>query len=180
MATVKDLPHPPTWVNKFVFQELAKYEDIGVSDISTLVPIFATTPTSIEEIYKQVIQATAISEPLVIQYDRMLAFRPSPFYPTKREQLVYYLYSSNLANLNNAITVITQLLDREDASAQELNAWCATNKDPDENFNVFFHTTKVYNVQESRDLLDLASARTMLVNKLIIEYDYHAKSNIYS
>ncbi len=178
MATVTDLPYPPKRVNKFIFQELAKYDDIGVSAISQLVPIFATSPINTEEIYKNVIQATNISEPLVIIYDRLITFRPSVFYPHKREQLIYYLYSTSLANVNNANIVISQLLDREDASAQDMNTWCTLNKGS-ENYNVYFHNTKVYQAQEARDVLDLASARTIFVNKLIIEYDYHTNSTSY-
>jgi hypothetical protein len=106
----------------------------------------------------------------------MITYRPSSFYPHKREQLLYYLYSTNLANVNNANIVISQLLDREDASAQDLNEWASQYTSPQGlDYNVFFHNTKVYQAQEARDVLDLASARTMFVNKLIVEYDYHAK-----
>jgi hypothetical protein len=174
--TVASLPYPPKWINKYIFNELSQYDDIGVSAVSQLTPIFATSPTNTEEIYKNVVQATAISEPLVIIYDRLITFRPSVFYPHKREQVLYYLYSTSLANVNNANIVISQLLDREDAAAQDLNAFCAANTGG-EDFNVFFRNVKVYQAQEARDVLDLASARTMFVNKLIIEYDYHAQYN---
>jgi hypothetical protein len=43
---------------------------------------------------------------------------------------------------------------------------------------VYFHSFRVYQVDETRDLLDLASARTVYANKLIIEYDYHTKDII--
>jgi hypothetical protein len=178
MPSAKDLPYPPHWINAYVFNELAKYDDIGVSNQSQLTPIFATSPTNTEEIYKNVIQSTTISEPLVIIYDRMMTFRPTTFYPHKREQILYYLYSTNLANVNNANIVISQLLDREDAAAQDLNSWASGYVSPQGlDYNVYFHNIKVYQAQESRDVLDLASARTMFVNKLIIEYDYHAKND---
>lgn len=172
--TVANLPYPPKWINKYIFNELSDYDDIGVSSVSQLTPIFATSPTNTEEIYRDVVQATAISEPLVIIYDRLMTFRPSPFYPHKREQLLYYLYSTSLENVNNANIVISQLLDREDAAAQDLNTWCSQTQD---DFNVFFHNIKVYQAQEARDVLDVASARTMFVNKIIIEYDYHAQDH---
>jgi hypothetical protein len=40
-------------------------------------------------------------------------------------------------------------------------------------FNILFHSTRVYQADESRDVAELASARTLFVNKLIVEYDYH-------
>lgn len=171
--TVADLPYAPKWINSYIYNELSQYDDIGVSAVSQLTPIFATSPTNTEDIYKNVVESTNIDEPLVIIYDRLMTFRPTPLYPHKREQLLYYLYSTSLANVNNANIVISQLLDREDAAAQDLNAWCSNTQ---EGFNVFFHNVKVYQAQEARDVLDLASARTIFVNKLIIEYDYHGQT----
>lgn len=189
MKSTLDLPFPPRWVNAFVHQELAQYEDIGIAQpgvgVQQLSPILATSPTNVEELYSNLLQSFTVGEPLMIIYDRLITFRPTPFYPHKREQLVYYLYSTNLSNVNNAYVVISQLLDREDSSAEDLNRWIRTNNlttpgtgdpygIPAEYYpkNVRFHNTKVYVAQEARDLLDLASARTMYVNKLIIEYDY--------
>lgn len=173
------LPYPPRWINAYIFDKLSEYEDIGVSATQQVTPIFATGPTNTEEIYKQVIEATAISQPLIIQYDRLMRFRPTAFYPHKREQLLYYLYSTSLENVNNANIVISQLLDREDAAAQDLNAWAAANPQTANGqtipYNVYFHNIKVYQADETRDIIELASARTIFVNKLIIEYDYHAK-----
>ena len=179
MAKALHLPYPPRWLNAYVFSKLAEYEDIGVSATQQVTPIFATSPTNTEEIYSQVVEATNISQPLIIQYDRLMRFRPTAFYPHKREQLLYYLYSTSIENVNNANIVISQLLDREDAAAQDVNAWAVSNPQYSNNieipYNVYFHNIKVYQADEARDVLELASARTIFVNKLIIEYDYHAK-----
>jgi hypothetical protein len=179
MPKALHLPYPPRWLNAYVFNKLSEYEDIGVSATQQVTPIFATSPTNTEDIYKQVVEATNISQPLIIQYDRLMRFRPTAFYPHKREQLLYYLYSTDINNVNNANIVISQLLDREDAAAQDVNAWAASNPQfhngQEIPYNVYFHNIKVYQADEARDVLELASARTIFVNKLIIEYDYHAK-----
>lgn len=175
MPSAKDLPFPPHWINAYLFDKLSEYDDIGIDKTQQLVPIFATTPTNTEELYRNMLQSTTIQEPLLIQYDRLMRFRPSPFYATKREQLIYYLYSTSIANVNNANIVISQLLDREDAAAQDLNDWARDNAQAlNVPHNVFFHKVKVYQADEARDVLELASARTVFINKLIIEYDYHA------
>ena len=179
MPSAADLPFPPHWINRYIYEKLSEYDDIGVDATQQLVPIFATTPTNIEEIYNNVLQSTTVAEPLLIQYDRLIRFRPSPFYPHKREQLLYYFYSTSIANVNNANIVISQLLDREDAAAQDLNQWAIEKQEGPNplphDLNVFFHNIKVYQADETRDLIELASARTMFINKLIIEYDYHTK-----
>lgn len=174
-----ELPYPPHWINAYLYNELSQYDDINMSQSATgLVPIFAVTPTNTEEIYKNLLQSVPVEQPLLIQYDRLIRFRPSPFYATKREQLIYYLYSTDIATVNNANVVISQLLDREDAAAQDLNAFSIDNpitrNGQTINCNVFFHNVKVYQADETRDVLELASARTVYINKLIIEYDYHS------
>jgi hypothetical protein len=177
MPKASDLPFTPHWINSYLYSKLSEYEDIGIDATQQLVPIFAMTPTSTEEIYKNVLQSSTVEQPLIIQYDRLMRFRPTPFYARKREQLMYYLYSTSIANVNNANIVISQLLDREDAAAQDLNEFSSKNPiirgGEEVKCNVYFHNIRVYQADETRDLVDLASARTVFINKLIIEYDYH-------
>lgn len=180
MVKAIELPYPPRWINAYIVDQLSAYEDINVSNGSGgyLSPIVTSTPSNTEEIYKQLLQTTSVGQPLLIQYDRLMRFRPNAFYATKREQLLYYLYSTSLENVNNAMIVISQLLDREDAAAQDLNAWASSNPQTIAGeqipHNVFFHNIKAYQADETRDLVDLASARAVYVNKIIIEYDYHS------
>lgn len=180
MPSTINLPYPARWINSYVYNTLAQYDDIGVSLDQTFVPIFAVSPTNVEDVYKEISQTNKTQNPLLIQYDRLMRFRSSPFYPNKREQLLYYIYSTSLANVNNATIVISQLLDREDAAAQDLNIWCAKNTqvvgDTTIPYNVFFHNIRVHQIDEAKDVMSSTSARTIYVSKMIIEYDYHAKN----
>ena len=172
-----DLPFPPHWINEYLYKQLSKYEGINMSEgsgVGGIVPIFAVTPTNTEEIYKNLTQSIPVEQPLLIQYDRLIRFRPNSFYPRKREQLLYYLYSTDLATVNYANILISQLLDREDAAAQDLNTFIRDESTLSFPQNVFFHSMRVYQADETRDVIELASARTVFINKLIIEYDYHA------
>jgi hypothetical protein len=185
MVKALHLPYPPRWINSYILGKLSEYEDINVTDPSSgtwLQPIVSSTPTSTEEIYKQLLQQEPVGQPLLIQYDRLMRFRPNAFYGTKKEQLLYYLYSTSLANVNNAMIVISQLLDREDAAAQDVNQWSSAHPQIVDGqtlpYNVFFHNIKAYQADETRDLVDLASARSIYVNKIIIEYDYHSNWNL--
>ena len=92
--------------------------------------------------------------------------------------MVYYLYCTNLSKITDAHRIITDSLDREDSAAQDVNAWCAKFEVDNLPFNVYFHSLRVYQADETRDVLELASARTVYANKLIIEYDYHTIDNI--
>jgi hypothetical protein len=70
-----------------------------------------------------------------------------------------------------------RLMDREDETAEELNEWCK-NKGSilvegvaiEPNFR--FVNFKVFQLQETRDIVSFGTARTYAGNKIIIYYDY--------
>jgi hypothetical protein len=167
---------PPTFINQYVVGQLERFGIL--SGTEQMVPVFPTTPTNIEDVFKNYIAAPGISDPLLIQYERLIRFRPNSFYRNKREQMVYYLYCTNLSKITDAHRIITDSLDREDSAAQDVNAWCAEFPVANLPFNVYFHNLRVYQADETRDVLELASARTVYANKLVIEYDYHTIDNI--
>ena len=185
MTILTDTGFPPTFLNKYVLSELAFYELIAESDLLTpgvtpMVP--AQFPTNIEDLYNDSIQIRQTESPVLIVYDRLMRFRPTPFYAHKREQLIYFIYSTDVGKLIDSVRVISNALDREDASAQDLNSYSIANPILNSSgevsipYNIYFHNTRVYQADESRDVAELASARTLFVNKLIIEYDYHIKT----
>ena len=179
MAEISQTGFPPLYINSYVIGQLQEFEILAGTEQMT--PIFPTSPTNIEDVFKNYIGAPGIDDPVLIQYERLIRFRPTPFYPRKREQLIYYLYSTNLSKAMDAHRIITEALDREDAAAQDMNKWIVDNVDSFNNTsNVFFHNCRVYQADETRDILELASARTVYANKLIIEYDYHINNPFYN
>lgn len=169
MSISSETAFPPTIINKYIQAELEHFGILSGSE--QMNPIFPTTPTTIDEVYKNYIGAPNIDDPLLIQFERLVRFRPTTFYRHKREQLVLYLYCNTLSKVLDASRIILEALDREDAAAQDLNKWAASAGLS--NHNIMFHSLRVFQIDESRDILELASARTSAVNKIIIEYDYH-------
>lgn len=189
-----DLPFPPRYVVSYINDKLLEF---GIISDGEVVPIVATAPSNTDEIWDQLINSNQTT-PLLIQYDRLMRFRANPFYQIKKEQVALYLYG-DLRVVNDAVITIQSLLDREDAAAEDLNRW-AYNKsflpsptsntyedqDPNkrlinfggtQNFthNINFHNFMIYQVDESRDVTELASARAIYVNKIIIEYTYNVR-----
>ena len=170
---------PPDLINAYVKAQLERF-GIVIAKPDSMGPIFPTAPSNIDDVYKNYINSPQIGTPLYMQYERMLRFRPSTFYRHKREQLMYYLYCANQPTIFDANRVITEALDREDSAAQDVNTWLAENPVINGDgsavpHNIFFHRFRVYQADESRDVVELASARTVYANKLIVEYDYHTK-----
>lgn len=169
---------PPTFLNAYINSELKEFGLIpdGPNPFQPFFP--AQSPINIEDIYNDSIYIKNNPNAIVVMFDRLVRFRPSPFYRHKREQLVYFIYAPDLSKLFDSTRVIIECLDREDAAAQDLNSWISLNDIKDENDNtitpnVMFHNIKVYQADEARDIAELASARTLFLNKLVIEYDYH-------
>jgi hypothetical protein len=174
VSKLTDTSFPPIFINQYVVAQLKEFDIL--SGFEQMIPIFPTTPTNIEDVFKNYIGAPGIDDPLLIQYERLIRFRPTPFYRHKREQTVYYLYCTDLSKITDAHRIISDALDREDAAAQDVNAFCADASTEQLPFNIFFHNIRVYQADETRDILELASARTVYANKLIIEYDYHSNT----
>jgi hypothetical protein len=102
----------------------------------------------------------------------------------KCEQLLYYFYATAENSVENMIQIqeaVFRLMDRYDETAEEINNWCSnrrvnigTNAIPDLIDNMFyFHNFKVYQLEETRDIIDFGTARTYGGNKIIIDFDYH-------
>lgn len=174
VSKLSDTSFPPIFINQYVVEQLKLFGIL--SGFEQMVPVFPTTPTNIEDVFKNYIGSPGIDDPLLIQYERLIRFRPTPFYRRKREQTVYYLYCTDLSKITDAHRIISDALDREDAAAQDVNALCADLSTAQLPFNIFFHNIRVYQADETRDILELASARTVYANKLIIEYDYHSNT----
>jgi hypothetical protein len=184
MKDIRDLPFPPIWINEYIKQELNKY---GFSVLT-----IPSNPNAIDDLTKNRVdiaqQYDEDGNPLsaewdiAIQYDRLLRFRRNAFYPMKCEQLLYYVYSVP-SKIIDAGIIISQLLDRSDAAAEDLNKWCMAKQNGDSpiidlavpiTHNVYFHDIKVYQLEEVRDLTELAALRGLTLNKFVIEYDYHS------
>jgi hypothetical protein len=174
----KQTGFPPTFLNAYINSELQAF-NLMPTGPNPFQPFFpAQSPMSIEDVYNDSVYIVNNPDGVVIMFDRLIRFRPTPFYRHKREQLVYFIYGPNLSKLFDTTRVIIECLDREDAAAQDLNSWMASNEIINENNeviepNVYFHNIKVYQADEARDIAELASARTLFLNKLVIEYDYH-------
>ena len=161
--------HPPTIINKYLAAKI-DLEDFGPGTTY----FFPTLPTDIENLTTTFPQSNEV----FAVYDRMFKMRRMPFPYIKCEQLLYYFYA--VGENATAKMVVTQqrisdLLDNGDDSAKDLNEWAAANEDlwSEESKPAFFHNFKIYQLEETRDIVDFGTARTYAGNKIIIDYDWH-------
>jgi hypothetical protein len=184
---VINLPFPPIWINAFIQAALNEY---GLSVLT-----IPSNAAAIDDLSKNRVdiptqyddEGIALNQQpdVIVQYDRLFRYRRSGLYPLKCEQLLYYVYSTP-SKILDVSTILSQLLDRADAAAEDLNKWAMRKQNGDSPIldltvplirNVYFHDIKVYQLEEVRDLTELSSLRGLTLNKFIIEYDYHSINN---
>ena len=168
-------------VNGYIENELKRFDIVSTSqEFSPFIPVMSS---SIDDLYGEFLNNDN-SLPVYIAYDRLSRFRPSPFYRHKREQMVYTIHGP-LDKVYATARVIQAALDREDSAAQDVNLWASKNQNKWFDLNsdnlvrqattqpIFFHNFKTFQMDESRDLLELAAVRGIYRNKIVVEYDYH-------
>jgi hypothetical protein len=194
---------PILWINAYLQEKLAQFISPDGSDLISSgsnepgigIPFFPTKPSTIDELTEQwvVINDTRYQfNGVFAVWDRMFRMRRKPFPHRKEEQVLYYFYATQSGVERHMIQVqeaILRLLDRGDESAQELNTWArqrgelniGTSANPIPVTNKFlFHEFKVYQLEETRDIIDFGTARTFGANKIIIDYSYHQHDDVIS
>lgn len=175
--------YPPVFINEYLRVKIRDhFRDNPFDGLEgdLTVPFFPTNPTDVESLTS----SFPSSNGLFAVYDRMFKLRRKPFPHIKSEQLLYYFYkmSGDPVALIETTQKVLDLLDNEDESAQEINAWIEAKQKSDDPIRdpagiimpcVFFHRMRVFQLEESRDIVDFGTARTFAGNKIIIDYEWH-------
>lgn len=178
------ITYPPVFLNEYLSEKIV---DKIPNRFSKSLRFFPTLPTDINSLTEGFPEA---STDVFAVYDRMFKMRRGPFPHIKNEQVLYYFYkiNSDPEALIETSQLVADLLDREDESAQEVNEWIASKVNPATGLvtfgtgslardfkPVYFHQIKIFQLEETRDIIDFGTARTFAGNKIIIDYRYHTK-----
>ena len=179
MAIVKETTgFPPVLINKYLLSQL-ELHGLHTPIDGRLDPFLPVQSTNIDDLFDELDPSPF---PFIIAYDRLVRYKPSAFYRHKREQLVYTIHALQDAKGFDISRVIIEALDRQDAAGQDVNAWLKNNPDKLDglNHNVFFHSFRVFQADETRDLVELGSIKFNYRGKVIVEYDYHTMGTLYT
>ena len=179
MATVKETTgFPPVLINKYLLSQL-ELHGLHTPIEGRIDPFLPVQSTNIDDLFDELDPSPF---PFIIAYDRLVRYKPSTFYRHKREQLVYTVHSLQDEKGFDISRVIIEALDRQDASGQDVNDWLMNNPEKlgSLNHNVFFHSFRVFQVDETRDLVELGSIKFNYRGKIIVEYDYHTVGTLYT
>lgn len=169
MADNDLLNTPVLWINKYLQEKITLLTDIDT-------PFFPSTPSTLNDL------ASSFPEGGVMAtWDRLIRMNRSGFPHIKCEQLLYYFYATAENSILNMVQIqeaVLRLMDRFDETAEEINNWASNRQIRLDDGSVvnnqfYFHNFKVYQLEETRDIIDFGTARTWGGNKIIIEFDYH-------
>lgn len=176
------IAYPPVIINEYLAEKVG---EILPNRFSSSLRFFPTLPTDINALTEGFPESAS---DVFAVYDRMFKMRRTPFPHIKQEQLLYYFYkmAGDPEALIETSQVVADLLDRQDESAEEVNEWTRTKVDIETGLitfgtgalardfkPIYFHEIKIYQLEETRDIIDFGTARTYAGNKIIIDYKYH-------
>jgi hypothetical protein len=164
---------PVLWINKYLQSKILETTNLDT-------PFFPTLPSTINDLTQYFPTGGTMAT-----WDRLVKMNKKSFPHIKCEQIMYYFYANGENPVEKMVQIqeqVLRLMDRGNETAEEINNWAmnrqvnlGTSQSPDLIDNMFyFHDFKVYQLEESRDIIDFGTARTYGGNKIIIEYDYHA------
>lgn len=172
---------PVLWINKYLQEQVADIFKSDAGEASATFPFFPSTPSTIDDLTEYFGRST---QGVAATWDRLIKMNKKGFPHIKCEQLLYYFYATGENPIEKMVMIqesVLRLMDRFDETAEEINNWCSnrqinvgTQNAPvllDSQF--YFHNFKVYQLEETRDIIDFGTARTYGGNKIIIDFDYH-------
>jgi hypothetical protein len=108
-------------------------------------------------------------------YDRMFKLGMGPFYPRKKEQLLYYVKGNEADSLLWG-SAIQMILDREDDAGKDINQWIRENGGNEE-YPVYFHYIRVYqtdsSISSSSEMKRDFSSRPYYITEFVVDMCYH-------
>ena len=172
MANDSLLNTPVLWVNKYLEDKIPLLTNIEV-------PLFPSTPSILDDL-----TGSFPAGGVMGTWDRLVKMNRKSMPHIKSEQILYYFYATAENTIENMVQIqeaVLRLMDRLDETAEEVNNWCSnrainigTEAIPNLIENMFyFHSFKIYQLEETRDIIDFGTARTYGGNKMIIDFEYH-------
>ena len=169
---------PALWINKYLQAQISDIFKSDAGDTFATFPFFPSTPSTIDDLTEFFGRST---QGVAATWDRLIKMNKKGFPHIKCEQLLYYFYATGENPVEKMVMIqesVLRLMDRFDETAEEINNWCSNRQirvSPTEVLDnqFYFHNFKVYQLEETRDIIDFGTARTYGGNKIIIDFDYH-------
>jgi hypothetical protein len=197
--------YPPVFINNYLSEKVSGFFSSQTGQDVSL-PFFPTSPTDINALTESFPNGNGLFAVYDRMFKmRRTSF---PHIKREQLLYYFYKMQDTPEELIETSQLVMDLLDRGDESAQELNSWISSIyiaqgrktaqianvvTGQNETFKVvtfgsgpsakdfllpFFHEIKIYQLEETRDIIDFGTARTYAGNKIIVDYDWHYSAPI--
>jgi hypothetical protein len=159
-----DFAYPPKVINSYLWDTMKSIEPSLNKVYGNIIPFFPLSDAASGS-------KSWENKPYII-YDRIMKTTESPFYPIKKDHILYALKANEINTIEWG-TAIQYILDRQDDSAQDINEWNRNQTEPKE---IYFHSLRVFQMDSSipRDF----SSRPYYITEFIINAEYHLTNMI--
>lgn len=165
--SLSDLGVAPLAINGYLWDTMKAIDPSLQNKYKTKVPIFPMSDQASGN-------KSWENKPYLI-YDRMFKLGGSPFYPKKKEQLLYYVKGNEEDSFLWGAAIQT-ILDRMDDAGKDINSWIRENGGNDK-YPVFFHYLRVYqtdsSISSSSEIKRDFSTRAYYITEFYIDVCYH-------
>ena len=166
MTELKELfPIPSIQLNKYLWNAMTTVDPTLLTTYGNVVPFFPLADSRAGD-------AGWENKPYVV-YDNLFKLRGTTFPQIKHLQIMYFVRGS----AEDVITwsnVIAHILDREDDSAKDVNAYLATlNPVPE----IFFHRMRIHQIDMVNDQRQDLAVRQQYTASMIVDTKYHITDN---
>ena len=169
---------PVLWINRYLQSQISGIFQSVSGDTFANFPFFPSAPSTIDDLTEYFGVST---QGVAATWDRLIKMNRKGFPHIKCDQLLYYFYATGddpVVKMVKIQEAVLRLMDRFDETAEEVNNWCSNRQITLDDGSVvdnqfYFHNFKVYQLEETRDIIDFGTARTYGGNKIIIDFDYH-------
>ena len=164
--SMSDFVIPATVINKYLWDTLKQVEPSFNKKYGKTIPFFPISDSASG--------TKSWESKTYVIYDRMLRMTGSPFYPIKKEHVLYAVKGKESDTLQWS-AAIQYILDRQDDAAIDINNWNGAQDAPAE---IYFHSLRVFQTgsSQSRDF----SNRPYYITEFIVEAEYHLTNSIES
>lgn len=164
--TFADFTLPVLTVNGYLWSVMKQIEPTFQKQYGTKIPFFPMSDSATG--------TKSWENKTYVIYDRMLRVTGKPFYPIKKEHILYAVKGKEEETLEWGMA-IQYILDRQDDAAQDINTWNRSQANPS---NVYFHSLRVFQSDSSR-ARDFSN-RPFYITEFIVEAEYHLTDSIES
>lgn len=169
---------PVLWINRYLQAQISDIFKNNAGEENASFPLFPSTPSTIDDLTEYFGVST---QGVAATWDRLVKMNRKGFPHIKSEQILYYFYATGddpVAKMVMIQEAVLRLMDRFDETAEEVNNWCSNRQITLDDGTIvdntfYFHNFKVYQLEETRDIIDFGTARTYGGNKIIIDFEYH-------